>query len=403
MKPQTARALALPVAGLYFLLIAIGFLFQFLNQRSFQEAGYPSAIGLSVAIGIAAVISTTIVRRLPHNRIGWLTLLISLGWGAEMLTDGYAYYGLVTNPGSLVGADIVLMWQAADFSRFILVAITLLILWFPTGRPHHPRLVLISWATAGAAIAHATIAALRPGPLPRYPSLVRETGIDSGTWPTLSQALSATELILGLCLLGAAGTLILRLRRARGDERQQIKWFLYAALFFPLSFLTLELGGPELLPVGLLLNFLAITGFVAAVAIAIFKYRLYDIDVIINRTLVYGALTGALAVTYMLSVLAFQYLIVSLTGQRSSLAIVASTLLVVVAFQPLRRRIQRFIDRRFYRRKYRAAQLLAQFGSALQDEVESDEVVGNLLEVVDQSVQPEHLSLWLRARQPHAR
>lgn len=403
MKPRTARSLAMPVAGLYFLLITIGFYFQFLNQRSFQEAGYPSAIGLSVAIGIGTVISALIVRRFPLSRVGWVTLALCLAWGAEMFTDGYAYYGLVSNPGSLVGAQIVLIWQIADFSRFALVAMTLLFLWFPTGRPQSPRLGAIAWAAAGAAIAHAIFAALQPGPLPLYPSVDWEIGIDERIWSAVEPALNATEIILAVCLLGAVATLVLRLRHAKGDERQQVKWFLYAAAFFPFSFIIVQLGGPELQPVGLLLQLLSITGLVIAEAVAIFKYRLYDIDVIINRTLVYGALTGVLVIAYVTSVLAIQNLVLSLTGQRSPLAIVASTLLVIVAFQPLRRRIQEFIDRRFYRRKYRAAQLLARFGLTLRDEVESEEVIGSLLEVVDRSVQPKHLSLWLRARQPSSK
>ncbi len=394
-----ARWLAWPLVGLYLVLVAAGFLFQLLNQRSFNESGYASAIGLSVAIGIASVIAVLIVRRFPHNPIGWVLLFVSLAWGAELLSDGYAFYGLVSYPGSLPGAEIVVIWQSAHFSRFVLVALTLLFLWFPGGRPLSSRWGTLAWIASGAAFAHAMIAALRPGPLLGYRPYVNPIGIDEKAWSLLNPILVPANLVLALCLWGAAVSLIIRLRVASGDERQQIKWFMYAAALFPSAFIVVEFGGPELLPVGLALQFLTITGMVFAIAISIFKYRLYDIDVIINRTLVYGALSGALAIVYLLSVLVLQNLISSVTGQQSPLAIVVSTLLVVAVFHPLRRRIQGFIDRRFYRRKYRADQLLARFGLTLRDEVEFEEVAGSLLEVVNQSVQPKHLSLWLRARQ----
>lgn len=399
MKPRNVRWLAWPLVGLYFVLVGAGFLFQLLNQRSFNESGYASAIGLSLAIGIGSVIAASIVRRLPHNPIGWVILILSLWWGAELFTDGYAYYGLVAYPGSLPAADIVVIWQSAHFSRFTLVALTLLFLWFPGGRALSSRWGALAWIASGAAFARVIIAALRPGPLMAYLRFVNPIGIDEETWSLLNPILVATELVLALCLLGAAASLIMRLRLASGDERQQIKWFMYAAALFPSAFLVIQFGGPELLPVGLALQFLTITGMVFAVAIAIFKYRLYDIDVIINRTLVYGALSGALAIVYLLSVLVLQNLLSSVTGQQSPLAMVVSTLLVVAVFHPLRRRIQGFIDRRFYRRKYRADQLLARFGSTLRNEVEFEGVAGSLLEVVNQSVQPKHLSLWLRARQ----
>jgi hypothetical protein len=332
--------------------------------------------------------------------MGWVILILSLGWGAELFTDGYSYYGLVAYPGSLPGAEIVAYWETAQFSRFTLVTVTLLFLWFPTGRALSSRWGSLAWIAAGAALAHAILAALRPGPLLELSAFVNPMGIDEMAWSALNPVLVATELVVALCLLGAAASLIIRLRLARGDERQQIKWFTYAAALFPSAFLVVVFGGPVLLPVGLALQFLTITGFVLATAIAIFKYRLYDIDVIINRTLVYGSLSGALAIVYLLSVLVLQNLVSSLTGQRSPVAIVVSTLLVVAVFHPLRRRIQGFIDRRFYRRKYRADQLLARFGSVLRDEVESEEVIGSLFEVVSQTVQPESLSLWMRARQP---
>lgn len=403
MKPLNSRWVAWSMVGLYLVMVPTGLLLQALSRRSFGESGFPSFIGLSLAIGIGSFIAALIVRRLPDNPIGWILLIMSLAWGAEVLTDGYAYYGLVTNSGSLPGAEIALIWRSANASRLVLVVITLLFLSFPNGRPVSSRWGALAWIASGAAILHVFLAALRPGLVPGYPALANPIGLNEKAWIVLNPILLVTDPVLGLCLLGAALSLIIRLHQATGDERQQIKWFMYAAALFPLAFLVLEFGTPELSAVGLALQFLSISGMVAAVAIAIFKYRLYDIDVIINRTLVYGTLSGVLALVYLLSVLVFENLVRSFTGQQSQLAIVASTLLVYALFQPLRRRIQGVIDRRFYRRKYKAAQLLARFSSMVRDEVKSEEIAGSLLEIVEQSVQPNYVSLWVRGRQPSSK
>jgi hypothetical protein len=144
-----------------------------------------------------------------------------------------------------------------------------------------------------------------------------------------------------------------------------------------------------------LVGFLAIP---SAMALAILKYRLYDIDVVINRTLVYGVLSFTLALVYFGSIALLQTGWIALTGQRSQLAVVASTLLIAALFNPIRHRIQSFIDRRFYRRKYDAGQVLARFSGRLRDETDLDRLSDDLLVVVRESVQPEHASLWLRER-----
>jgi hypothetical protein len=184
---------------------------------------------------------------------------------------------------------------------------------------------------------------------------------------------------------------VLRLRRATGGERQQLKWFVYAvallALVFPPS--VIVLGDGRL--IGVLLPLVP-----AAAGIAILRYRLFDIDLLINRTLVYGALTAMLALVYVGGVVGLQAILRAMTGQESTLAVVASTLAIAALFGPLRRRVQALVDRRFYRRKYDAAKILAAFNTRLRDQTDLDALSGDLVGVARKSLQPEHVSLWLR-------
>jgi hypothetical protein len=198
--------------------------------------------------------------------------------------------------------------------------------------------------------------------------------------------------------LVAGGTAaIVRFRWSRGDERQQLKWFAYTVAIMVVLFMlwfSLELAG--VVTVGALVFSVPLIGLPIAVGVAILHYRLYDIDIVINRTLVYGSLTALLAATYLGGVVLLQGTFRALTGQESQLAIVASTLLIAALFVPLRRRVQSFIDRRFYRRKYDAARTLQDFSTRLREQSELDRLDTELLAVVRETMQPEHVSLWLR-------
>ncbi len=197
-------------------------------------------------------------------------------------------------------------------------------------------------------------------------------------------------------VLGGGAAVVVRLRRSRGVERQQMKWFLYAAAPIPTfpftDYLPGIVGG---FVSGLVLGWVLI-GLPMAIGIAVLRYRLYGIDVVINRTLVYGALTASLALVYLGGIAVLQGMFRALTGQEFSLAVVASTLVIAALFSPLRRRIQGFIDRRFYRRKYDAARTLRAFSAKLREETDLDGLNTGLLEVVRDTVQPQHASLWLR-------
>jgi peptidoglycan/LPS O-acetylase OafA/YrhL len=190
---------------------------------------------------------------------------------------------------------------------------------------------------------------------------------------------------------------IVRFRRSRGDERQQLKWFAYAVAVMVSLFLfwfSLALAG--LVPPDALLWTVPLLGLPAGVGVAVLRYRLYEIDRIINRTLVYGLLTAVLALVYAGSVVALQRIFIAFTGEDSQLAVVASTLAIAALFNPLRGRTQGFIDRRYFRRRYDAARTLETFGASLRNETDLDELNGNLLSVVHEALRPEHASLWLR-------
>jgi hypothetical protein len=255
-----------------------------------------------------------------------------------------------------------------------------------------------------------------PGPLEGHPGVRNPFGLEGASW--VATAGIAILPLLPLCMLASALSLILRYRRSGGEEREQIKWIAYSAslvvllylitmvssLMFPLG-IWFAAGTP--LWLGLLQN-AAIASFAAvpiAVGFAVLKYRLYDIDVVINRTLVYGALTATLVLIYFGGVAAVQAIFRAITGEehQPQLAIVVSTLVIAALFNPLRRRIQSFIDRRFYRRKYDAAKTLETFSAKLRDETDLDGLSDDLVGVVRETMQPTHVSLWLRPELPSGR
>jgi hypothetical protein len=281
------------------------------------------------------------------------------------------------------------------------------LLLFPTGRLPSPRWRPIAWFVGASLGLYTAATAFQPGPLhERAPEVHNPAGLD--TVAGLLAALEATDwvflVLIGLC----AASVLARFRTARGVERQQLKWFTFAAIVVVLvSVLQSALleSDEASLPtlVGDVLVALALTAIPAAVGVAVLRYRLYDIDLIINRTLVYGVLTAVLAAVYFGMVVALQSVFRTLTGQESDLAVVASTLVIAALFLPLRRRVQSFIDRRFYRRRYDAALVLAAHAAAVRDEVDVDRLTAVLVYAVDDTMRPAHASLWLREREEEQR
>jgi hypothetical protein len=258
---------------------------------------------------------------------------------------------------------------------------------------------LVAWLTVCLTVILTIVSMFRPGS-GETRGIFNPLGIEVGNLllqpGVLEVALPASWLVLGAA---SAASLVVCFVRSRGEERQQLKWFAYAVVMLisysfaeQLFLLTLT----PALAVTLVLGLVVLEGLWVAIAVAILRYRLYDIDVVINRTLVYGSLTAALALVYLGSVVALQGLFRALTGQGSQLAVVASTLAVAALFNPLRRRIQAFIDRRFYRRKYDAAKTLESFSARLREETGLGTLSEDLVGVVRETVQPAHVSLWLR-------
>jgi hypothetical protein len=238
--------------------------------------------------------------------------------------------------------------------------------------------------------------AFTPGPFVDRPEIRNPVGLAPFGGSLLEDG-GVGWLLFPVSVVLSASSMVVRFRRATGEVRQQIKWFTLAAAFAAVSWVALTITyDTELQEVGQLLGLLSFLGIPLAVGTAVLRYRLYDIDVVINRTLVYGSLTATLALVYVGSVVSLQSVFRVLTGQESQLAVVASTLAIAALFNPLRRRIQSFIDRRFYRSKYDARKTLEAFSSKLREETDLEALNDDLVGVVAETMQPAHVSLWLR-------
>jgi hypothetical protein len=278
----------------------------------------------------------------------------------------------------------------------------LLFLVFPEGWPPTPAL---RWFTSLVlfVIAYGTLlAAFSPGPLWAIGGAVdNPLGMEALRGLGTNSAVGPVESVLYVLGIVAAASQFARMRRARGVERQQIKWFTYATVVLVsggvLDFTVSEATGVQWLgEIGFALTMVGVVGLPIAIAIAVLRYRLYNIDRIINRTLVYGSLTAMLVALYFGGIVVLQRIFVLLTGEQSTIAVVASTLLIAALFNPLRRRLQSFIDRRFYRRQYDARKTLEAFSTTLRDETDLEALSEDLVGVVKETMQPAHASLWLR-------
>jgi len=341
------------------------------------------------------VVGALVVARRPANPIGWLFSAIALlSLGASLAVE-YLQYASVTRAGALpfaVGAAWYLAWAA--FPVFGLT-FTFTPLLFPTGRLPSRRWRSIAWLAAIEIAAASVLAALQPTlPLEdegrTIPNPVGISGLPEPEEGAVGAVLNA---MFTVASLAACASLVLRFRRARGEERQQLKWFAYAATLMVLS----SVVGGTLIPAGGdLVAGVTIALLPVAAGIAILRYRLYDIDRLINRTLVYGLLTILLAGVYSGVVLVGGQLFSGVGTDPPSWAVAGATLAVAALFQPARRHIQAVVDRRFNRRKYNAAKTVEAFSLRLREEVDLDALSAELLAVADQTMQPTTASLWLR-------
>jgi hypothetical protein len=391
-RPRAAAWVAVPLGSLNAAFSLLSLLLAGLAgwslSRYLEEYTLPAAF-LAVSY---SVVGALIASHRPRNPLGWIFLAVGFFQGFDPFAETYAKYVLVTNPGSSLPDGPLMSWLS-DYTWLpgLSLAITFVPLLFPDGGLPSRRWRAVAWlSTVPLAIFVVLQVYLWPYrgriPPPKLSGLIGALSDQSG---------GLLGPLMLVCACACVSSLMFRYRRAAGRERQQIKWFAYAAAVF----LTANVVS-EFLPFGpiIYLSLLPAASLVpVAVGIAILRYRLYDIDVIINRTLVYGALTATLALIYFGGVATTEAIFHALTGeeQQPQLAVVVSTLVIAALFMPLRRRIQSFIDRRFYRRKYNAVKTLEAFSAKLRDETDLDALSEDLVRVVSETIQPAHVSLWL--------
>jgi hypothetical protein len=351
---------------------------------------------VNVAIPFMAIacVGGIVSARRPGNAVGWLLSAVAFGWTLAFLADSLYWHFAFGNPGYSDAVDVFAWLGSWSVGASLSILLTLVPLLFPTGAPPSARWRGLVWVAATAAVLGVVGTALQPGPMESVDAGFIDNPLGVGGAVATALARVGGGAAFALAPL-AVVSLVVRYRRSYGVERLQLKWFTFAVcLCFIVALGTVVegalfggyLGWPVLLA-GMLI-------VAASIAIALLRYRLYDIDVVINRALVYGALTTTLAAAYIASVLVLQLVV----SPGSDLAVAGSTLAVAALFRPARARIQAAVDRRFYRRRYDAQRTLESFAAQLRDEVELDALTADLRGVVAHTVQPAHVSLWLRSR-----
>jgi hypothetical protein len=400
VNPERARLLAWSLFAVFVAILSAAFVAIAIGPSGEADLVFMAVVGY-------AFVGALVAARQPANAIGWILLVT----------------GIALALGALVDANLMLEEAIArelsgwlsDWTWYVWVTLAgvFLPLLFPTGRLLSPRWRPVLWLSVAALACSVLGSALDPGRLDVDSAVPVENPFGIGgpvgdAMPVLSRL---GDVLAGIAFLLAAISLVLRFRRSRGIERQQLKWFAYVGLLAATGLVIAmaqvlfgaqpsdDTEGGWLEIVGAVGWFVAlgsiVLGIPVATGMAILRHRLYDIDVVINRTLVYGALTATLAAAYLGSVLLLQLALDPLT-QDSGLAIAGSTLAVAALFRPARARIQEQVDRRFYRSKYDAAHTIERFGARLRDEVALDSLSAELRSVAAEAMQPAHVSLWLR-------
>jgi hypothetical protein len=342
-----------------------------------------------VGVG-AATVGALLASRRPAHPVGWLLLVFGLASAVTGVATGYAYYLVATHPQDLTAAGGATLLGRLSFLP-IPVAMNLVMLLTPTGSLPSPR-----WRPLAAILLTATVVTGLADTFGSYPLLdpLAPPVHSPLAVPALAAPLQLTSklssLVIGLVSLVSAGSLVVRFRRARGLERQQLRWLALAVTTaVPVGVLVAILADPALSAWG---TGIAVLGVQLAIYAAIVRYRLYDLDRIISRTLAWGLLTVLLGGGYAAVVLGLGQLL----GRDSSLVVAGATLAVAALFQPVRRRIQQAVDRRFNRRRHDAAHRIAAFSNHLREQVDLDALTAELLAVAEETMQPTQASLWLR-------
>jgi hypothetical protein len=424
MSPRAATWLAWSLSVFSIALLSASAVLLVLNRptRVVESAGVWGTanvpfIFLAVALDFTLV-GALVASRRPTNPIGWVSLAAGIALALFSTAGEYAIYAFVSQPGSLHGAMVAAWLREWIWVPFVGLVGTYLVLLFPDGRLPSRGWRVVAGLGVVALVFSSLSKAFFPGSLEETPgiAIANPFGIEAAR-EVLELLGTIGFFLLPLCFVASAVSMLIRFRHSRGIERQQLKWFVSAAAILAVTFaatavpwfvvgVLLGQGAPFLsgqrtpslaLKVTQDITSITFAGLPLAAGIAILRYRLYDIDHLINRTLVYGSLTVLLALMYFGGVAATQAMFRALTGQEQQpqLAIVVSTLVIAALFNPLRRRVQGFIDLRFYRSKYDARKTLEAFSTRLRDETDLDAVSDDLVGVVRETMQPEHVSLWL--------
>jgi hypothetical protein len=350
---------------------------------------------------VFAGVGLVLAAKRPRNVVGWLLYGVAISLSFNVLLVRYAVYGLLERPGALPGAAVA---GALGASAWIVLisSLALLLLTFPHGRLPSRRWRFVVWALLAVDVSVWAGNTLSPERLGK-PLAAHVNPLGIGALRSAGAALSVPGWVIIVVFMAAAVSLGRRFRRAHGEERQQYKWFTFASALFPVILLVVQVGdqlfGETSMfdTIGSSISALVAAIIPVATAVAVLRYRLYDIDQVISRTLAYAALTLILGASYAGLVLGGQAVFSSFAGG-SNLAVALSTLVVAAVFFPLRSRVQSAVDRRFYRRRYDAQRTLDHFAAQLRNEVELDLLEAHLSEVVREVMQPSAVTVWLASR-----
>ena len=405
MVQRTASWIAWSLCGLSLVLTGSGIGLLILLRLSYQGVPVYDYWGDATTIAISfSIVGAIIASRRPEHPVGWLFCTIGVLAAVDHLCGEYATYALLGR------SDSLLVGEAAAWVRSWIWSVTgglgvFLLLVFPDGRLPDERWKYFAWLNAVVAVGGAVALAFSSGPIDGLEPIRNPLGIGSEGDINMVSVVEWVEVLQVGIAMAAAASPFVRLRHAGLEQRQQIKWFAYAVTILIIGRLlaspaTESVGTGWISRIGFAIYVIGIVGVPLAVGIAILRHHLYDIDLIIRRTLVYGSLTVLLAAVYFGSVVLFGTVFQALTlrEDQPQVVIVVTTLVIAALFNPLRRRIQGFIDRHFYRRRYDANKVLQTFSVRLRDETDLDRLTREFVEVVGQTMQPAYLSLWLCIR-----
>ena len=404
MNVRLARKIAWSQVGLYFILAGAGLTLQGLVNTSFTQTGLPVLIILVSLVGVWIVTGALIISRHPQHPVGWLLCFGLIFSALDMFSAGYAAYDTYVLSNSLPGVDLALIWLKLDnLGPYGLVTFTLIVLLFPDGRFLSPGWRRVAWTAVGMLLIFLPLQAVEPGSAdPSFlPTRINPLGASASLWAFLKPLMWTTFSVLVLCYGTAFVSLIIRLRSSSGDVRQQIKWLTFPAGLFGIFFLLFTIGiavrASEAIQ-GAILAFgqLAVAGMVIAIAFAIFKYRLYDVDLILNRTLVYAALTASVVLIYILIVggvgTFFQ-------AQGNLIIALFATGLVAVLFQPLREWFQRRVNKLIYGERDDPIEALSRLGKQMEVALPLDQVLPALVKTIAQTLKLPYVGI-IQKEQP---